>query len=115
MAFGGINTTHKTVRRAAISWARKNRDFLEPFMEDEDGLDGYLHEMAQLGTWGDHIMLEALCRTYKVAVAVLKKTENGELVWIKVGEFGPETRFIPLYLQEEHYENLVSLEDVYQR
>jgi len=114
-AMGDIGTTHKTVRREAIKWARRNINVIEPFVDDDNGVNGYLRNMARLVEWGDHIMLDALCQAYSVAVAVLKKAEDGSLVWLKVGRMEPDTRFLGLYLESEHYENLVTLDDVYGR
>ena len=69
--------------------------------------------MSRLGTWGDHPTLEAMARAYNVAVAVLKRTESGNLEWFKAGEWDVSTQYIGLYLEGEHYENLVGINEVY--
>ena len=113
-AIGDTTITHKTVRRAAVRWARNHRDFIGPFVpEDEGPLPTYLQNMSRLGTWGDHPTLEAMARAYNVAVAVLKRTESGSLEWFKAGKWDEGTQYIGLYLEGEHYENLVGIDKVY--
>jgi hypothetical protein len=117
-ALGQAGVTHKAIRRNAILWARDNLNFINNFLGDDDmdAID-YLHNMAKLGVWGDNIMLEAACRAYGVHVWVLKATPSGALVWMQAGDDEQEGESFGLYLSgrqgAEHYENLVSIEEVY--
>jgi hypothetical protein len=114
-ALGGIANNHKNMRRKAITWARQNQDHFAPFIPEEYGgsVNRYLQEMAKLKVYGDNLMLEALCRAHGVAVAVLNVAPGtGEMAWTLVGEENGGGR-LGLYLAGEHYENLVTLGDVY--
>ena len=111
---GDEKITHKTVRRVAVKWARTHQDFIAPFIPDEDGtVPAYLRKMSRLRTWGDHPILESLARAYNLAIAVLKKTERGPLEWFKAGEWDEASKYVGLYLEGEHYENLLGIDDVY--
>ena len=82
------------------------------FLEEDEDIDAYLRRMAKLGEYGDDLMLESACRAYSFRVEVLKKTESGDLVWMKAGQDEAAEKIL-LYLEAEHYENLVTLDDVY--
>ena len=117
-ASNGTQTTHMAVRRTAIDWAKNNTQFIEPFLPtDEDTVGNpvklYLAKMSMAGEWGDNLMLEALCRAHGVSVAVLKKLDEHRFTWMNAGEGGEEIRRIPLFLENHHYENLVTLGEVY--
>ena len=73
----------------------------------------YLKEMRTSGVWGDNIMLESLSRAYQVPIAVFKKLENGSYLWMEAGENPGNNVRMPLYLEGEHYENMVTLREVY--
>lgn len=113
-AIGTPGISHKTVRRAAIGWARQNKDFVEAFLtEEQGGIFQYLRSMAEQGTWGDHIMLRVLCSAYDVKVVVIKRMEDGRLEWNYVGEREEGDRYMPLWLAGEHYENMVTVAEMY--
>ena len=117
IALGDIHNTHKTMRRAAIQWSRANKEILLPFLPDNynGDINWYLRDMAKPKEYGDNLMLEALCRAHNVLVAVLNRDpQTGEMEWSLVGDStGEETERLGLYLSGEHYENLVTVGDVY--
>ena len=117
VALGDIRLTHKTTRRLAIQWARANKELLLPFLPDsyEGDINWYLRDMAKLKEYGDNLMLEALCRAYDVLVAVLNRDpDTGGLEWTLVGDStNPSAQRLGLYLSGEHYENLVTVGDIY--
>ena len=61
---------------------------------------------------------QALCGAYNVSVAVYKKTEvnainAGEYVWMVAGDEGEDVPRLAMFLEGEHYENLVTFEEVW--
>jgi hypothetical protein len=120
-ALGRARVTYKTVRREAVAWARRNKGIIKGFISDEDmghvgatTLAGYLREMGKDGKWGDDAMLYALCGAYGVRVAVLKNVGGGKHAWQATwGEGDENTPTLPLYLANEHYENVLRMREVY--
>ena len=78
----------------------------------------YLARMVKPREYGDYHMLQALCGAYDVSVAVYKKTEvnainAGEYVWMVAGDEGEDVPRLAMFLEGEHYENLVTFEEVW--
>nr|VZI33504.1 unnamed protein product [Spirometra erinaceieuropaei] len=65
----GTFDKHALLRRQAVNFLRNNKRELLPFCE-EDEYDCVLHELAKLGTFGDHTSLVALSRYYSVDVVL---------------------------------------------
>lgn len=112
-AIGQVGVTNKTVRRKAIEWIRANKEDFVDFMEDGITVHAYLREMGKDGVWGDHLMLLALCKAYEVKVVVIKRMEDGSWSWNYVEDREVGNDYIPLHLDHEHYENIVTLTKVY--
>lgn len=112
-ALGGKYTA-KGLRRDACRWATEHPSMFQGFASNaEGGLAGYLVRMRRDGVYGDHLILEALCRAEDIRVAVLKKRETGALVWAWTGREVATNGSFGLYLEGEHYENLVGRHEVF--
>ena len=106
-ALGDGELSHMEVRQGAVTWMRSHPDDFVPFLSVTDWDEGgYLEEMSQDGTWGDNLTLQALCAAYKVYVQVLK-VEGVTLSWMEVGDSHMCDTAFYLYLENEHYENLL--------
>lgn len=112
-AFAGSLLTPSVVRAKAVAWMAQHRNELNQFTIQPDfgSFDQYLTKMAQFGTWGDSIVLHALCSYYQVKVQVLKLDHSGNYVWLPAGDTQFE-RTIYLFLANNHYENLLSAAEV---
>ncbi|RXK39838.1 hypothetical protein M231_02895 [Tremella mesenterica] len=105
IALGRKGVTAKVARTEAVKYARENRDFFSPFVADyKGGFAGWIKDMAKQGIYGNHPILQALCKVYDVRLQVLKQTHTG-LEWMEVGDGSIS---MELFLFNEHYENLVS-------
>ena len=110
MGLGDTLDTPALVRKTAIRWMGSHSENFLPFIpfEEEGQVEAfrnYLQKMSQPGEWGDNLVLQALCKAYKVKVSVLKKRENGTMMWTHWGDSQWQKCFW-LYLANNHYENL---------
>jgi hypothetical protein len=107
-ALEGGQRDHSEVREGAVHWIRGHSSEFAPFIPARyEGLDGYLVDMARDGTWGDNLMLQALCAKYEAEVWVYKEVDNGHRVWMLGGQGTNCQSTFYLYLSGHHYENLV--------
>ena len=112
-ALGIPRLTHLGARRAAVAYARKFQDDFFPFLESQsESMGAYLRRMGKAGTWGDDLMLKALSGAYNVKIRVYKRHNDGSHQWYEIGE-GEDS--IGLYLASEHYENLVTADELFGR
>ncbi|WWC65499.1 uncharacterized protein I303_108117 [Kwoniella dejecticola CBS 10117] len=122
-AMGKDMEAHKELRLKAVDYIREHRQDFERFIEvgrdDPPGedlaarTDRYLDKMAQNGTWGDHLTIQALCSAYKIGIAVLGKMADGNFTWMRTGSAADGKGYIALSLVDEHYENLFSMQEVF--
>ncbi|RXK38963.1 hypothetical protein M231_03808 [Tremella mesenterica] len=109
IALGQKGVTSKIARARAVKFAGENKEFFEPFVADYNGgFEGWVKDMGKQGVYGNHPILQALCQVYDVTVDVLKETDTG-MEWMTVGE---GSQRVKLFLSHEHYENLISGEEL---
>ena len=106
------STEHVQLRKDAVRYmGRHSENFIPFIVQDGNGQDQafikYLRTMSKVGTWGDDLVLNALCQCYNVRVSILKKTERGGLMWTHLGDTSGDKLTFWLYLEGNHYENLV--------
>lgn len=106
-ALGGMK--HRAARKAAIDHIAYNHQQYAHYYDGD--LDDYLSEMAKPGTWGDQLALQALSTAFHVAIKVLERRDNGDYHWIVAGN-NNNRRFVVLFYNGTHYENLIAAEDV---
>ena len=116
-ALGG-DSNGTSARRAAVYWARAHPEVFRHFFDEGETFRQYLARMVKPREYGDYHMLQALCGAYNVSVAVYKKTEvnainAGEYVWMVAGDEGEDVPRLAMFLEGEHYENLVTFEEVW--
>lgn len=114
-AVGGNRLNATIVRAKAIEWLTDHWDEVAEFavLENdnrEPSFDNYVGAMSQPGTWGDAVALHSLAFAYDVYVEVLKKDNSGQYTWLTTGEKGNRAT-VQLYLEGEHYENLIRAGD----
>lgn len=113
----GDSLSKQSARAGAIVWISENQELLVPFLAaDEEhpysSMEHYLTEMAKDKVWGDALALHGLALTFNVRVEVLKKSESGCYSWANAGTEDETLRKIWLYLEGNHYENLVGEAEV---
>ena len=116
-AIAGDRLDPATTRAKAIEWMMNHKDDLIHFHSADIGttnqsIDQYIQDMANSGTWGDALSLHALCSVYFVQARILKKTGPSKYTWLSAGD---ATNFhtIYLYLDSDHYENLIGTADAH--
>ncbi|WVF65279.1 hypothetical protein IAT40_005849 [Kwoniella sp. CBS 6097] len=97
--------THEQVRTGGVQWMEENEEDYVHFVDGQ--FQSYLDKMAEVGTWGDHLVLQAMCEFYGVDVHVLK-VDNEDFSWTHVGQVQNPKAAFWLYLKDEHYENLLA-------
>ncbi|KAK8842982.1 hypothetical protein IAR55_007203 [Kwoniella newhampshirensis] len=92
-AFKGEQLSASKARDSAVMWGLENSEFLDPFIDGDNPtkVEDYLLKMSR---------------------KVLKKAEDGTFIWMKLGDNATLDHPIPLYLESEHYENLVQYDEV---
>jgi OTU domain-containing protein 3 len=53
-----------------MSYIEEHRDEFEPFMEDDEPFDTYVHRMRNEKEWGGHQELFAASQLFKVSVVI---------------------------------------------
>lgn len=99
------NLSPRDTRDAAVKTVEDNQDKYQGFLVGQPMLF-YLRNMSQPGTWGDNLMLQALCDTYSAHVYVLKR-QGGTFSWHEAGDRDRASCAFYLSLESDHYENLV--------
>lgn len=109
----GNGVTHTSARNSAIQWIMSHPSDFAPFIERERGqsqsqaLANYLQKMSQSGQWGDNLTLEAMTRSHKAYVLVLKRSDTGHMAWSRHGHRDSAVTLFWLYLANSHYEHLL--------
>ena len=110
IGLGNVLDGPDDLRVAAIRWMGTHSENFLPFIAAGDrgqkhAFKSYLDKMSQEGEWGDNLVLQALCQSYKVKVSILKQRDDSTLIWSHWGDSQWEKCFW-LYLSHNHYENL---------
>lgn len=116
----GGHLSHKQVRLSTVNFMRQHpQDYVDFFHtpvdtpEDQQqsaqlkSLSKYLSKMSRDSVYGDNIILQGMCHLYKLGLVVLKHTESGAWFWTAVGNMTSARKCFWLYLEGEHYENLL--------
>ena len=106
----GSSYSPTRVRKDAVRWMADHSENFIQFIEvgqtsQQSAYRNYLQRMKESGEWGDDLVLNALCQSYKLRISVLKKRRDGTLIWAHLGDNG-HTKCLWLYLSDNHYENL---------
>ncbi|XP_078703589.1 uncharacterized protein LOC144928780 [Branchiostoma floridae x Branchiostoma belcheri] len=110
----GRRTSHVDLRRRAVNYLRKNPynvrgDHLRAFVPDQNW-DRYLDTMSRDGTWGDHIVLQAMADMFGHDVSIVSSVEAENYVTILTPSPGTAARKEPPLLlghyAENHYASL---------
>jgi hypothetical protein len=102
----GLN--HMDVRRDIVRYISNNWDEYKGFMTQDaigyrDKRD-FVTRMSQQGTWGDHVILTALCERYKVNAIVIIKAGNRYLNDPLLINVNAQRNILIHFIQEAHYE-----------
>lgn len=106
----GSSYSPTRVRKDAVRWMADHSENFIQFIEvgqtsQQSAYRNYLQRMKESGEWGDDLVLNALCQSYKLRISVLKKRRDGTLIWAHLGD-NRHTKCLWLYLSDNHYENL---------
>jgi hypothetical protein len=92
----------RELRKIAVNYIKLHKEYYEPFIVNKN-FDDYIHTMAQLNTWGDHNILNALCHLLKINIVVINSDATKPVVMKK------EQAIATIYLGYEvgmHYHSL---------
>jgi hypothetical protein len=97
----------KQARDEGVQWIAGHVQDFEDFVSGH--LQTYLLDMSLQGTWGDNLILQAMCDRYQVDVMVLKERTDGTKSWNRIFHRGQGQSICVmwLYLSDNHYETLV--------
>ncbi|XP_078703590.1 uncharacterized protein LOC144928781 [Branchiostoma floridae x Branchiostoma belcheri] len=110
----GTRTSHVELRRQAVNYLREypynvRGDHLRAFVPDQNW-DRYLDTMSRDGTWGDHIVLQAMADMFGHDVSIVSSVESENYVTILTPSPGTAARKDPPLLlghyAENHYASL---------
>ena len=92
-----------------MQWMRDHPSDYVPFVPGgTQAFRDYLRGMDKEGTWGDNLTLRAMCGAFKASVFILKEGQEGDRLWVDMGDKVGAVHVFGLYLHNQHYENLVS-------
>ena len=72
----GTDNRHMRIRRTICDYMERNWDVYKDSVTTRD----YLSRMRQLGTWGDHLTLDAFCNAYDEQVIVVRFGDEPNLI-----------------------------------
>lgn len=111
--------TAAELRRIVVEQVAREPDRWSPFISDNQPgqpdttpISRYLKNMAKDGEWGDHICLTVLGEHFDADVHVVKVKNSGRLGVNSVVNRGLARHVFWLYLENDHYENLVDASQV---
>lgn len=81
----GVPRGASELRKAAVEYMKVHQEDFEPFVDSDDGWDGYLSAMSQNSTWGSQLELRALASVLECPINVYRA---GGFV-LKMGEDQP--------------------------
>eukprot|EP01027_Heterolobosea_sp_BB2_P014582 GEZU01020929.1.p1 GENE.GEZU01020929.1~~GEZU01020929.1.p1 ORF type:complete len:316 (-),score=74.41 GEZU01020929.1:99-1046(-) len=61
---------HQAYRQTVVDYIVANREFFEPFIEDDEPWEEYIENMRKDGTWGGNIELQALSMAHRVNIVI---------------------------------------------
>ena len=81
------------------------------FVDRHTTWDGYLTDMAQDGTWGDHVILWAAANCYQIAIHVISSLPGySEVIIIPDVPFDQSKHLVLGHVHEVHYVSLQPLQ-----
>eukprot|EP00742_Colponemidia_sp_Colp-10_P012469 GILJ01014013.1.p1 GENE.GILJ01014013.1~~GILJ01014013.1.p1 ORF type:complete len:235 (+),score=20.11 GILJ01014013.1:211-915(+) len=107
--FFGHDKNHKSYRQKTIEYIAAHRDRFEPFVEDDETFDSYVHRMSYPGVWAGNMELQALSLVtgYNIVIHQVNAPR-----WEIVNHQEPDAKFIHLaYHSAQHYSSVRSLLD----
>lgn len=105
--------THQDIRRHAVEYMTRHSVDYVGYMDgglvalQEANLKDYLFEMGDVGTWGDTLVLDALCKVHNTNVAVLEEERGHTYTWRQFGPSEGAQKSFWLYRSGEFFENLL--------
>ena len=110
------------IRRSARRFRQKVVSYLSASPENSEGpplecfakllWSQYLNSMAQTGTYGDYITLQASSNLYNIELQIVSSLGNDSRILIQRQEFKPITSFYLGHFAESGGENYVSLDQI---
>ena len=103
--YGDANR-HLEIRRTGIQYLQNNPDrFIESAVVDNTSWSEFINYMSMDGTWGDHIILQAIAETVNLRIHVIESSQNfAELTLVQTLNLSETTRSIYIgHIGELHY------------
>lgn len=93
--YGDANR-HLEIRRTGIQYLQNNPDrFIESAVVGNTSWSEYINNMSMDGTWGDHIILQAIAETMNLRIHVIESSQNfAELTLVQTLNLSETTRSI---------------------
>ena len=108
---GITNHTHESLRNLTVNHIQQSPE--EYQCSIEGGFDNYIEGMRQLGTWADHIAIQALSRELGVNIVIIV-SDNANATIIECSDSDADTLTLHLgyEAQGRHYHSLVFDESI---
>lgn len=103
----GSENNHSYYRELACNYIEQNKDFIKFFIEDDQNIDNYIHNMRKNGIWGGNIEIYSLSMALNVNFYIFLLERP--LYIVKNHDFPKRNLFLS-YHEGQHY-NTVRLKD----
>lgn len=103
---------HLEIRRAGIQYLQNNPEqFIESAVVDNISWSEYINNMSLEGTWGVHIIMQAIAEAMNLRIHVIESSENfAELTLVQTLNVSETTRSVYIgHIGEMHYVSTVGL------
>ena len=101
---------HACIRHEICEYIRENAERFSMYLDTDEteGLDEYLEEMTQDGTWGDNLTLQAAAELYNLEITMFRFTgKSGTPFRMCISPENTEQEMQPIYLaywMDQHYD-----------
>ncbi|XP_066015858.1 uncharacterized protein [Pocillopora verrucosa] len=112
-----VKIHHSELRQSLVQYLREHPKLVDGtdlfhFVDRHTTWDGYLTDMEQDGTWGDHVILWAAANCYQIAIHVISSLPGHSEVIINPDcSFDQSKHLVLGHVHEVHYVSLQPLQD----
>lgn len=89
-----------------MEWLKANKDFIiedTPLCSFVADWATFIQNLAQDGTWGDHVALVAIAEEYNVTIKIYSSLADAQPIWIIPSTTKDENTVILFHIHELHY------------
>jgi hypothetical protein len=98
---------HRKYRKEAIHFIKEHKDYFQMFLENDESINNYLHEMKKDGKWGSYFELVALSQALNVDFCIHTRNDPPYVVSSLDRLDGPTNRPLKhlMYYSDAHYDS----------